>query len=733
MKARTRKTNESTNMTWSLAASIVFHVLVVMICATTSVFYPLTGHAEKFEFIWLAAGSLPDAADPSVPLPAENGQPGGNGSESIQTTTPDDPAENDADQDPSPQPEETDSVTLVAAAEKIPLTRNPPAEKANIQIPVQPRKSEQLPEENDRTYPPEKQLVAATSNNLRRDEEAERAREEAKRQALEQAAVEQRAREELNAKKLEQERLATERAELERIVREQAERDRLAAEKAELESKAAAQRAALEQQAREKAKQERLAAERAERERTTREQAERERLAAEQAERERIATAQRAEREQQALEKARQERLASERAERERLAREQAERDRLAADQAERERKAAARKAALEQQAREKARQERLAAERAERERIAREQTERDRIATEKAEQERKAAARKAALAQQAREKARQERLAAERTERERTTREQAERDRIAAERAEQDRKAAAHKAALEQQAREKTRQERLAAERTERERIAREQTERDRIAAERAEQERKAAAHKSALEQQEREKARQERLAAERLRVAANSRTVDRPVQKPDPRAGAADNLASATTRQAISELPQDREKRQAAKVAPEAAQPILPPVYGDLKMVVETENDLKISVLFREVPQSRRSRPMTRAEATRTRKVEPLVLKTVRNSREVIIKTAGQGVYLFLAETDAGETNRGAFTLKVFESTATARVKAIGNRTIAGKTVIARVLMPEGILWEDDTAFSGSYEDSDSTTKFNADTGLAWKEYKN
>ena len=39
----------------------------------------------------------------------------------------------------------------------------------------------------------------------------------------------------------------------------------------------------------------------------------------------------------------------------------------------------------------------------------------------------------------------------------------------------------------------------------------------------------------------------------------------------------------------------------------------------------------------------------------------------------------------------------------------------------------------MPEAILWDDDASFTGSLEDSESTTKFNAQTGLYWKEYDN
>jgi len=684
MKARSRRPKTGENrMTWSLAASVMFHILVCAFCATSSVFYPLTGHAEKFEFIWLASASLPNEGPdlPNMTLPSSEESSGAaeDGAERTDPSgeaTPDKPAKNPVDPAHIPPPADIDAITITAASDRTKEFRDSAVKK----------KSEPLPGENDKTYPPEKELVATVPSKPRRDEEAEKAREEAERSARENE--EQRARKELNARRLEEERLAAEVAERERIAREQAARDRLAAEKAEQERIEAARKTAVEQHAKEKARQERLAAEKTERERLAQERAALEKLASEKAEQDRIETARKAALEQQTKEKARQERLAAEKAERERIAREQAARDRLAAEKAEQERIAAARKAALEQQAKDKARQERLAAEKAERERLSREQAARDRLAAEKAEQERIAAARKAALEQQAKDKAKQARLAAERAERERIAREQAARDRLAAEKAEQERIAAARKAALEQQAKDKTRQERLAAER------------------------------------------------AERERVATNNRAVEPSVLKPEQRAGTAtagNPAPVATSRQKISDQVQSRDKPQAVNVAADTAQPILPQVYGDLKMVVDAGADLKISVLFREYPKSRRTRPMSRAEAARTKEVTPLTLKTVKDARELIVKNAGQGVYLFLAESAAGKGDRGQFTLKVFESTATARVKALGNRTVDGKTVIARVLMPEGIIWEDDSAFSGSYEDSDSTTKFNTETGLTWKEYKN
>ena len=56
---------------------------------------------------------------------------------------------------------------------------------------------------------------------------------------------------------------------------------------------------------------------------------------------------------------------------------------------------------------------------------------------------------------------------------------------------------------------------------------------------------------------------------------------------------------------------------------------------------------------------------------------------------------------------------------------------VKELGKQALARKTVLCRILMPEGILWSDDQEFTGNMEDSESVTKFNTTTGLMWKEY--
>lgn len=151
---------------------------------------------------------------------------------------------------------------------------------------------------------------------------------------------------------------------------------------------------------------------------------------------------------------------------------------------------------------------------------------------------------------------------------------------------------------------------------------------------------------------------------------------------------------------------------------------------MQGDLKLTVAGDG-VKLTVAFRELPRSRRDRTLTRAEARRLQQVAPVTAKRDERTKEAVIEKAGEGVYIFSAEPESAKAAQASFTLTIFEAGKREKTASIGTRTLQGKTVVARVLMPEGVLWDDDSAFTGSLEDSDSTTKFNAHTGLYWKEY--
>jgi len=705
---------EKTDLVWAFFSSLVFHVVLFLVLASTSIFYPAVGSAMRFDFIWLDA-SLTQSAPLSL-SPVENNvvAPSLAGdTESLNNAV--EGAVQQKSEIVTPQP-----TTLPIAPEEPPETESiededePELELTSFREEVKqpdstpvkplptPKQTIDLKAEHERRVAEEAQLRAAQAEaerlrlsvELARKEHLARERAEQQRREIEQAAVlkaeqEQRAAEDARIK------AAQEEAERLFQVAEKTRLDRMALERAELQRKADERAATL------RMEQERQAAEVA-------------RLKAAQEEVERL-------------------RQAAERARQDRLAREQAEQKHRAAEQA------AKLKAAEEQRAAEDAKL-KAAQEEADRQRQVAERARQDRLAREQAEQKRRAAEQaakvKAAQEQRAAEEARLK-AAQEEAERQRQAAERAQQDRLAREQAEQKRRAAEQaakvKAAQElkavEEARQKAAKEEEVAERARRERMAREQAEQQRKTAEladrtKAEQEKKAA-------DEARQSAEKERLAKinAQLEKAAAMHKVE--VAKPQPSPGGPASSLRKESPVIRSTIAQSEQTPVTPK--PEKKGIVIPTVHGDLKLVVNSKSSLKIVATFRAYPKSRRNRPQTLSESRQEKNITPLMVTQGDETREAIIERTQEGIYTFIAEPGDAETPRSGFTLKIFESTSKARTRPIGDKTVSGKTIVTRVLMPDGILWEDESAFTGSIEDSNSITKFNAETGLIWKEFNN
>ena len=151
-----------------------------------------------------------------------------------------------------------------------------------------------------------------------------------------------------------------------------------------------------------------------------------------------------------------------------------------------------------------------------------------------------------------------------------------------------------------------------------------------------------------------------------------------------------------------------------------------------GDLKLIITGDVDVKVDVFFRSYAKSRRSKPLTRWEAQNRRSVLPKVIRTGKNVHEAVVEITEEGIYTIVVQPDNGKQGTAELVLKIHESRPGATTKKLGSRKIDGKYEVARILMPDGILWDDDKYFTGDMEDSDSVTKFHTGTGLMWKEYK-
>jgi hypothetical protein len=155
-------------------------------------------------------------------------------------------------------------------------------------------------------------------------------------------------------------------------------------------------------------------------------------------------------------------------------------------------------------------------------------------------------------------------------------------------------------------------------------------------------------------------------------------------------------------------------------------------PPISGDLKLIITGVVEVKVEVHFKPLPKVRRSKALTRWESANDRSITPKQVRTKETVHEAVVEETEEGVYSIKVAIENGKPGTAGLTLKVHESKKGARSKDLGSRKINGIVEVAKVLMPEGILWNEDSNFTGDMEDADSITKFNSETGLMWREYK-
>ncbi|ABL00297.1 FHA domain containing protein [Pelobacter propionicus DSM 2379] len=174
---------------------------------------------------------------------------------------------------------------------------------------------------------------------------------------------------------------------------------------------------------------------------------------------------------------------------------------------------------------------------------------------------------------------------------------------------------------------------------------------------------------------------------------------------------------------------------ERKAAAAPDQAKGLFSPPLTGDIKFELVARDDLlrgvKVTVGFRDFPRSRRGRLVSRAEAMRIRSMNPKIVMPGEKAIHAIIDHAAEGVYYLRVEPDRQQVSDVSITIRLFEGSSRARNKTVRVGALAGNRTVIRLMMPEGVVWEDSSAFSGSLEDSDSVTRFNSETGMEWKEY--
>lgn len=264
--------------------------------------------------------------------------------------------------------------------------------------------------------------------------------------------------------------------------------------------------------------------------------------------------------------------------------------------------------------------------------------------------------------------------------------------------------------------------QKRLAAEKAQRERIAREQE----LAANERLAQQHAVAEKARQEQERLKVLQQESLAREAaLRKQREERRASEKPQAVFPA------VAKPAARNETPRQPGTAPNQQYPVQSPGKSQGItIPLLKGDLKLLVTAAVMPETTITFKEFAVSRRNRPFSRNEARNERKITPQTATNQDSSREIVIEKTTPGVYT-ITVAPVGGNGEAVFSLELYGGSPRSITRNLGRHVLAGKKVLCRILMPEGILWQDDKSFTGSMEDSSGVTKFNTETGLMWKEY--
>ena len=157
---------------------------------------------------------------------------------------------------------------------------------------------------------------------------------------------------------------------------------------------------------------------------------------------------------------------------------------------------------------------------------------------------------------------------------------------------------------------------------------------------------------------------------------------------------------------------------------------------VAGDLKLEISAPpkvlRGIRIFVLFHEYPKAMHNQPMSNSDSRQVQTLAPKIVKPLEKLLVAVIETARDGIYDFVYTSETSDAFEAAFIVNVHENGTDDKTKVVEKRPSGAKGSIVKVLMPEGILWDDESSFSGSMEDSDSITKFDTDSGLTWKEYR-
>ena len=119
--------------------------------------------------------------------------------------------------------------------------------------------------------------------------------------------------------------------------------------------------------------------------------------------------------------------------------------------------------------------------------------------------------------------------------------------------------------------------------------------------------------------------------------------------------------------------------------------------------------------------------------------KKIETIVETKRKKDAENEMKTvysvakSDEGIYTFVIENRNTVPYNTEVVFVLYGGQKRERIKKISAVSVSPSSMLRFMfVLPDTVFWDDEKFFSGSIEDSDSITKFNAETGFVWKEGK-
>jgi transposase-like protein len=159
---------------------------------------------------------------------------------------------------------------------------------------------------------------------------------------------------------------------------------------------------------------------------------------------------------------------------------------------------------------------------------------------------------------------------------------------------------------------------------------------------------------------------------------------------------------------------------------------------IGADIRMELTAERNLPtgfgISISFKEYASSRRNEPLTEYESANLKKVTPKIISLRSNALIVAVENASEGVYDFVIDCNECGISPVMIDINMKLSGDRKRGKTYTERKIrvSDKKMILKILMPEGIRWDDVEYFDGNIESFESITRYNKNDNLVWREFK-